>query len=86
MQNLKNEESVFAPLCVGPSFVGLKGKIRARGTKSEAAVVIVNWGTLGTQIESSNIGLIGAISAGSDYLRGCFTFSCWPAMPGRGRS
>ena len=32
----KNKESVFASLCLGPFFVGFKGKIRPRGTKSEA--------------------------------------------------
>jgi len=82
----KNKENVFASLWLGSFFVGFKGKIRPRGTKSEAAVVIVNWGTLGTQKESSNIGLIGTLSAGAHYLRGFLTFLCWPGMPGRRRS
>ena len=42
--------------------------------KSEAAVVIVIWGTLGTQKETSNVGLIVTLSAGTDYVQGFFTF------------
>ena len=38
-----------------------KGKIRQRGTKKEAAVVIEKWGAVGTRQESSNICLIGAL-------------------------
>ena len=49
---------------MGPLFVGFNSKIRPRGTKSEAPVVIVNLETLETQKESSNIGLIGTLSAG----------------------
>ena len=32
---------------MGPFFVGFKGEIRPSGTKSVAAAVIMNWGTLG---------------------------------------
>ena len=50
---------------LGPLWVGFNNKIGPRGTKSEAAVVIMNWGT---QKESRNIGFIEALSAGSCYL------------------
>ena len=46
----------------GAFFVGFNNKIRPRGTKSEAAAVIMSWGP---QKESSNIGFIGALSAGN---------------------
>ena len=59
-------------LVCGAFFVGVESKMRSRGTKSEAEAVIVNWGTLGQPKESSNIGLIEAFSAGSDYLRRFF--------------
>ena len=42
LQNIqKLREGVFASLWLGAFFVGSKGKIRPRGTKSEAPVVIV---------------------------------------------
>ena len=44
---LQNKQNVFACLCVGPFFARFKRKIRPRGTNSEAAAVIMNWGTLG---------------------------------------
>ena len=71
-------------IMVGLFFVGFKRKIRPRGTESEAAAVIVNWGTSGTQKESSNIGLIGTLSAGTDYLRGFSLFYAGRRCPAGG--
>jgi hypothetical protein len=48
LQHFKNKESVFC-IIVFRAFLLLvfKGKIRPRGTKSETAVVIANWGHWG---------------------------------------
>ena len=74
----KKLDQIWLPDCVlGPLCVGLKNKIGPRGTKSEAAAVIMNWGT---QTESRNIGFIGALSAGKYYLRGFSNYQYWPAV------
>ena len=52
---------MFLPDCVWAFCYGSNSKMRPRGTKSEAAAVIMNWGT---QKESSNIGFIGPCPRG----------------------
>ena len=62
----------------GALFVVFKDSIRQIRTTPYAAVVIVNWGTLGTQKESSNIGFIGTLFRSAALCARIFHISMLP--------